>query len=156
MNSTPPRLPWWSVALAALTVSILLVGALLGFGQLLQPVVDVQMHNTYFVFPPYGLVLAVFVPLALLAGLVVRLSRHSLAGLILMLALHVAGISLCSWLLLRIAQFNAVTVSWPAPQAAATWMQTEIILVHGLQMLLVASALVLVYRRGRRAGHPPR
>ncbi|WP_231403266.1 hypothetical protein [Hymenobacter guriensis] len=146
--------------MAALTVSILLVGALLGFRQLLQPVVDVQMHNTYFIFPPYGLVLAVFVPLALLAGLVVRLSRHSLAGLILMLALHVAGISLCSWLLVRIAQFNALPVSWPAPQPAPTapvsWMQTEIILVHGLQMLLVVSALVLVYRRGRQAGHPRR
>lgn len=47
---------------------------LVGSRALLQPQLDIQMHNTYFLIPPYWLVLALMLPLALLAWLVRRLS----------------------------------------------------------------------------------
>jgi hypothetical protein len=51
------------LGLGIFSSTVLLVGLLLGFGIFREPMLDIQMHNTYFVLPPWLLIALVFVPL---------------------------------------------------------------------------------------------
>lgn len=52
-----PVLVWLLVSVA---LTVLLAGVSLGFQGLLQPLLDIQMHNTYFVVQPLFLVGVLF------------------------------------------------------------------------------------------------
>ncbi|QIX61264.1 hypothetical protein HER32_08760 [Hymenobacter sp. BT18] len=71
-----PWLYWWLQILLVLGGAVLPAGYLVGFKALLQPRLDIQMHNTYFIISPFWLVLAMALPLVLLIWLVRHLAQR--------------------------------------------------------------------------------
>jgi len=81
--------------LASYLLALMLMGALVGFPQVWRSGLDIQMHNTYFVFPPAAAGLPLFLPVATL----VTLSRATRVGFRLISINLVLGLLLILWFL---------------------------------------------------------
>lgn len=132
--------------------AIVLAGLLVGFETLLLPQLEIQMHNTYFLLPPYWLVLALLLPLLMLALAGTMLHRRSprltyavlvVASLLLLFGANYATDALTQLTIL------AVPPGFPAGSAAAPprWL----LLARALHLTAIAGAGYGCYQLGRRA-----
>ncbi|AII52244.1 hypothetical protein [Hymenobacter sp. APR13] len=133
-------------------VAVVLAGLLVGFGALLQPQLDIQLHNTYIVLPPYWLVLALLLPLLLLALAGTALWRRSphltYAVLVVISLLLLLGADYATDALTQLAAL-AVPPGFPAGSAAAPacWL----LLARALHLAAIVGVGYGCYQLGRRA-----
>ncbi|WBA40892.1 hypothetical protein [Hymenobacter canadensis] len=138
--------------LGCVVTAVVLAGLLVGFGALLQPQLDIQLHNTYFVLPPYWLVLALLLPLLLLtlAGTMLRrhIPRLTYAGLVVASLLLLFGADYATDALTHLVVL-VVPPGFPAGSAAAParWL----LLARALHLAAIAGAGYGCYQLGRRA-----
>jgi hypothetical protein len=134
--------------------AITLAGLLVGFEALLQPQLDIQMHNTYFVLPPYWLVLALLLSLLLLvlAGVMLRRRSPRLTYAMLVAAslLLLFGADYATDALTQLAALT-VPPAFPAGSAAAParWL----LLARALHLAAIAGIGCGCYQLGWRGMH---
>lgn len=132
--------------------AIVLAGLLVGFQALLRPQLDIQLHNTYFVLPPYWLVLALLLPLLLLALAGTMLRRRSprltYAVLVVTCLLLLFAANYATNALAQLATL-AVPPAFPAGSAAAPprWL----LLARALHLAAIAGVGYGCYQLGRQA-----
>ncbi|MBC6697389.1 hypothetical protein [Hymenobacter sp. BT190] len=135
--------------LGCIATAILLAGLLVGFQTLLQLKLEIQMHNTYFVLPPYWLVLALLFPLLLLALAGTALWRKSpkLSQMLLVAAslLLLFGADLSMQVLNQLTAVSATM--FPAEAAPPRWL----LLAQVLHLAAIAGVGFGCYQLGSRA-----
>lgn len=135
--------------LSCTATAILLAGLLVGFEALLQPKLDIQMHNTYFVLPPYWLVLALLFPLLLLALASMALWRKNTKLKWMLLVATSLVLLFSADLLTRVLTQLAAAPATMLPAAAAPprWL----LLAQVLHLAAIAGIGLGCYQLGRRA-----
>lgn len=128
--------------------AVLLAGLLVGFEALLLPQLDIQMHNTYFVLPPHWLVLALMLPLLLLALAGAALWRKSpKLSLMLLVAVSLLLLFSADLLMQTLTQLAAVSAPmFPAEAAPQRWL----LLAQVLRLAAIGGVGYGCYQLGRR------
>ncbi|UOQ66464.1 hypothetical protein [Hymenobacter volaticus] len=152
-----PVLLW---LLVSLVLAVLLAGISLGFGLLLQPQLDIQLHNTYFVVQPLLLIGVLFLLLLLVFGFLMLLrSQYPLQTYLLLAAVSALLIGIVTLLISSLTTSGMVgwTV-YPPLNATDSQLTSSInpyqLLLNGayaVQLLAVTTLGYSCYRVGKLA-----
>ncbi|PJJ53099.1 hypothetical protein [Hymenobacter chitinivorans] len=158
MSAKPAPAAILTIGLGALLLAVALTGVTVGFDQLLASSIDIQLHNTYFVAPPYLLILGLFLPLLIGGVGSYLLARRYRSAALALLGLGTMFIGLCSWLLYTLSSplvgttvYPPLDPTVPLPVSPERTFDSMLLLVILLQFAAVLAVIGVSYKAGQRS-----